>query len=396
MVSHDPPTNDGDLSPTGRQQRALKRLDDGHAALLEALQGVGEAEAFLGSRWSVWEVMQHLLTENFVQALEEIASGEREMLPPFDARGDRIAADVARLEANYQRFRALITSLTPAQLELPATPYNPENNFPALSLLDLIERTSGHEGNHARQVVETRRFVTAFRSVERAITVAGLGTGDPASVPMQTREMLANADYVIGSPAALAVARQWIRSVELPLHEGNRAELVNRLVRDIRAGLWSMVVVLGDPSESAPGLVAALEEAIGKVSLVPAPGYYRTVLDRVGLSPLEAVCGSVERIGDVPGLAASGRSAVVLGADGAGKWADAAGLLMASGVPADSRLELVAHLSAQPPVVDATVVNATGVDATGVNATLGDVAASQIGDADAAVDSALVLRFGSR
>ena len=102
MVSHDPPSNDANLSPTERQQRALRRLDEGHAALLAALDGVGEAEAFLGSRWSVWEVMQHLLTENFVQALEEIASGEREMLPPFDAREDRIAADVARLEANYQ------------------------------------------------------------------------------------------------------------------------------------------------------------------------------------------------------------------------------------------------------------------------------------------------------
>ena len=200
MVSHDPPSNDANLSPIERQQRALRRLDEGHAALLEALNGVGQAEAFLGSRWSVWEVMQHLLTENFVQALEEIASGEREMLPPFDAREDRIAADVARLEANYQRFRSLIVGLSPAQLDLPATPYNPENNYPALSLLDLIERTSGHEGNHARQVVETRRFVTAFRSAERAVTVAGLGTGDPVSVPIQTREMLANADYVIGSP----------------------------------------------------------------------------------------------------------------------------------------------------------------------------------------------------
>ena len=72
-------------------------------------KALGEAEAFLGSRWSVWEVMQHLLTESFVEALEQIASGEREMLPPFDPRNDRIAADVAKLEANYQRFRRLIS-----------------------------------------------------------------------------------------------------------------------------------------------------------------------------------------------------------------------------------------------------------------------------------------------
>ena len=377
MVSHDPPTNDGDLSATERQQRALRRLDEGHSALLEALDGVGQAEAFLGSRWSVWEVMQHLLTENFVQALEEIASGEREMLPPFDAREDRIAADVARLEANYQRFRTLIVGLSPAQLDLPATPYNPENNYPALSLLDLIERTSGHEGNHARQVVETRRFVTAFRSVERAVTVAGLGTGDAALVPMPAREMLANADYVIGSPAALSVARHWIRSVELPMRADNRAELVNRTVRDIRAGLWSIVVTLGDPAESMPSLLSDLEESVGVVSLIPAPGFYQLALARSGLSPLESVCGSVERIGDVAEIvAASGRAVVILGADDAGTWRDAASSLQQAGTPADTSAALLTNMSAECATAATSLTEL-------IDTPLGDTAAS--------VDSALVI-----
>ncbi len=383
MVSHGVPNDVQNevLSPTERQHRALNRLDAGHAALLEALHGVGEAEAFLGSRWSVWEVMQHLLTENFVQALEEIASGEREMLPPFDARQDRIAADVARLEANYQRFRTLIVGLSPAQLDLPATPYNPENDFPSLSLLDLIERTSGHEGNHARQVVETRKFVAAFRSAERAVTVAGLGTGDPALVPMQTREMLANADYVIGSASALSVAHRWIRSVELPLRADNRAELVNRTVRDIRAGLWSMVVTLGDPAESMPSLLSDLREAVGNVSMISAPGFYNLALTQVGLSPLDAVCGSVERLDDVAKLSASGRAVVVLGADNSGSWRDVGQALEWSGVPAETPTELIANLSAQPSVTPAS---------------LGEITATASGDADAAVDSALALRFGSR
>ena len=378
MVSHGVPDDVQNevLSPTERQQRALRRLDDGHATLLAALDGVDEAEAFLGSRWSVWEVMQHLLTENFVQALEEIASGEREMLPPFDAREDRIAADVSRLEANYQRFRALITGLSPAQLDLPATPYNPENNYPALSLLDLIERTSGHEGNHARQVVETRRFVAAFRSAERAVTVAGLGTGDPASVPMPAREMLANADYVIGSPAALTVARRWIRSVELTLHADNRAELVNRLVRDIRAGLWSMVVTLGDPAESAPGLLADVEAAINTVSIIPAPGFYRLALAQVGLSPLAAVCGSVEQIGNVTEIAASGRAVVILGADDAGTWRDAAASLQQAGIPANTPATLLTNISAN------CATAATS---------LSELIAAPLGDTPAAVDAALVI-----
>ena len=379
MVSHDVPTDAGSEARSAheRQQRALQRLDDGHSALLAALEGLSETEAFLGSRWSVWEVMQHLLTESFVEALEQIASGEREMLPAFDARTDRIAADVAKLEANYQRFRKLIAGLTEDQLDLPATPYNPENNYPALSLLDLIERVSGHEGNHARQVVETRKYVDAFRSAARAVTIAGLGTGSRESVPTRTRELLSNADYVIGSEGALAVARPWIRAVELELRPDNQEELVNRLVRDIRAGLWSMVVTLGDPAESAPGLVGQLEEAVGAVSTVSAPGFYRLVLDTVGISPLDAVCASAERIGQATSISdAHGRAVVIIGSERAGSWREVAAALAASGIAATRAVRLVANLSGP---------------ATVTTATLRDVLETEIGDAPAQVDSALAL-----
>ena len=379
MVSHNAPTDSSSetLSAHERQQRTLRRLDDGHAALLDALEGLGEAEAFLGSRWSVWEVMQHLLTESFVEALEQIASGEREMLPPFDPRTDRIAADVAKLEANYRRFRNLISGLTEEQLDLPATPYNPENNYPALSLLDLIERVSGHEGNHARQVVETRRYVAAFRSAERAVTVAGLGTGDRPSVPTQTRELLSNADYVVGTQAALAVARPWIRTVELELRPDNREELVNRLVRDIRAGLWSMGGTLGDPAESAPGLIRQLEQAVGTVATVGAPGFYRRALDLAGISPLDAVCASVERIHDTRAIPdTGGRALVVLGAEHAASWRETAGALVASGIETDRAARCVSNLSGQATVTPTT---------------LRHVLETAIGDTPVEVDSALVL-----
>ena len=285
---------------------------------------------------------------------------------------------MAKLEANYQRFRKLISGLTKEQLDLPATPYNPENNYPALSLLDLIERVSGHEGNHARQVVETRKYVAAFRSAERAITVAGLGVGDRPGVPTATRELLSNADYVIGSQSALAVARPWIRAVELELRPDNRDELVNRLVRDIRAGLWSMVVTLGDPAESAPGLISQLERAVGTVSTVAAPGFYRLALDLAGISPLDAVCASVERIGEDGGIPdAHARAAVVLGAEHSGPWREAIPALITSGIDATRSVRHVANLSGR---------------ATLTAATLQDVLETEIGDVPAAADSALILK----
>ena len=208
------------------------------------------------------------------------------------------------------------------------------------------------------------------------MTVAGLGTGDRGSVPARTRELLSNADYVIGSAAALAVARPWIRAVELPLRADNREELVNRLARDVRAGLWSMVATLGDPSESAPRLLTELKQAIGTVSLIPAPGFYQLALAQAGLSPLEAVCASVEQVSDGVRPAHDGRATVILGADDAGTWQDVAQALAGSGA-GFAPAQLVTGLSGQPSVTTTSLTN---------------VAETEIGNIAAAVDSALILR----
>ena len=63
------------LTPMERKARALVRLEEGRRALREALDGIDAEDAFLGSRWSVWEVLQHLDAENFVDALEKISIG---------------------------------------------------------------------------------------------------------------------------------------------------------------------------------------------------------------------------------------------------------------------------------------------------------------------------------
>ena len=364
----------GEVAAGERRRRALRRLDEGHAALLEALAGVDDAEAFLGSRWSVWEVMQHLLTENLVAALEDLAAGRRELLPAFDGRGDRIAGDIARLEANYRRFRTLIAGLSEEQLRRPATPANPENDYPALSLLELIERVAGHEGSHARQVSETRKYVAAFRSVRRAVTIAGLGTGEPDGVPAAARELLSNADYVAGTATALAAARPWVRGVALPLDAGNRAELLNRLAREARAGLWTMLVTLGDPAESAPALVDDLAASADAVSVVPAPGFYRRALERAGISPLDAVCAAIARLPEDAGaLAAAGRRIVALGSDdgnGGGVWSDGAAALVSAGVASDAPARLLTGLAGRSSGLAAFPLHQTPEVAVAVDAAL--------------------------
>ena len=228
-----------------RRDAALIRLDEGHRILLQSLEGLEVEEAFLGQRWSVRDVLLHLDSERYVDALEQIARGDMEMLPPFSSREEHFRQELERQEATHRRFRALLTELTPEQLARPATPPNPDNAFPGLTLLELLERSAGHEAAHARQIDLTRKYIAAFRSQERALNIAVLGDGDPARLSQQVKDLLNMADYVVGEPEALAAVSHIVRGVQLAMRPSNREELVNRAARETREGLWAIVCVMG-------------------------------------------------------------------------------------------------------------------------------------------------------
>ena len=244
-----------------RRDAALQRLDEGHQILLRSLEGLEAEEAFLGQRWSVRDVLLHLDSERYVDALEKIALGEMDMLPPFSSRDEHFRQELEHQEDTHRRFRALLTELAPEQLARPATPPNPENSFPGLTLLELLERTSGHEASHARQIDLTRQFVAAFRSQERALNIAALGDGDPSRLSQEVKDLLNMADYVAGEPEALAAIGHIVRGVQHTIHPGNREEMVNRTARDTREGLWAMVCVLGDGGDDDATVVLARQHA---------------------------------------------------------------------------------------------------------------------------------------
>ena len=238
-----------------RRNRALVRLDQGHRALMDSLEGLDAEEAFLGSRWSVREVLLHVDSEGFVDALEKIARGEQDMLPPFSSREEQLQKEIDHLGDTHRRFRDLVLGLTAEQLSKPVTPPNPINSFPGLTLLELVERVSGHEATHSRQIELTRKYVEAFRSKERAVSVITLGDGSPERLSEGVRGLLNQADYVAGRPDALAAVRQMVRGVELTITDENTGEIVSRLAREARAGIWGVVVSLGDSEGDASRLI---------------------------------------------------------------------------------------------------------------------------------------------
>ena len=253
------------LTPLQRQARVLERLDEGHKTLHASLEGLDPADAFLGSRWSVWEVLNHLDTSKFVGALEDIAAGKMDMLPPFNSREEKLKEDIAHLDENYQRFRALVAGLTEEQMSQPVTAPTPENSFPALTLLELVGRSSRHESTHARQIVETRKYVEAFNAKERAVTFIVLDPERPSELGVAAVGLLKYADYVAGSPEALDAVRNVAGGIELTLTGENTEEAMSRFGRETRAGLWAVVCTIGSPSESHAELLQAAEKHYAKV-----------------------------------------------------------------------------------------------------------------------------------
>ncbi len=248
-----------------RRDRVLERLDESHQMLHDSLKGIDPEEAFLGSRWSVWEVLNHLTTENYVEALEKIASGEMDMLPAFGSRKEKLQEDIAHLDENLKRFKALVAGLTEERMAQPVVSPNPHNNYPGLTLLELVERSSGHEATHARQIVETRKYVTAFGAKERAITFLVLDPEDPSALGASTIGLLKYADNVAGAPEALSAVTNLATGSELALDGKNTIEVVSRLARDARAGIWNVICTIGSPSESHQELLRVAEKYCDKV-----------------------------------------------------------------------------------------------------------------------------------
>ena len=256
---------DEPMTPLQRQARVLERLDEGHKALQASLAGLDPEDAFLGSRWSVWEVLKHLDSEGFVEALEQISSGTREMLPAFTSRSEKLKKDIALLEQTFRRFRELVAGLSEERLSQSVTPPNPDNSYPGLTLLELVERLSGHEVAHARQIVETRRYVEAFSTRERAVTFIALDADRPSLLGPSAIGLLKHADYVAGFPKALDAVRDLAGGVELVLNDKNTEEIISRLGRETRAGIWAVVCTIGSPSQTHPKLLQAAEKHCDKV-----------------------------------------------------------------------------------------------------------------------------------
>ncbi|MBO54140.1 MAG: hypothetical protein CL886_00595 [Dehalococcoidia bacterium] len=266
------------LTLSERKLKVLDNLDKGHKALHEALSGLDPEDAFLGTRWSVWDVIKHLDSEGFVDTLESISKGASHLFPPFTSRAEKLKSDISHLDETFRRFRALIESLSEEQLVQEATPENTYNTFPALNMIELLERFSNHESNHAVQIEKTLAYIKAFNAQEKAVTIITVVTSTLPVLPDDILGMLKHADYIAATVPILNALEGKFAGLPIQLQDDNYREVVARLDRESQSGLWVVLCVSVNPSQIESDCITLATQQCEKViQFNPNGAHYKNI-----------------------------------------------------------------------------------------------------------------------
>jgi hypothetical protein len=250
-----------------RKRSVLVNLDAGHKELCESLEKLDPEEAFLGTRWSVWDIIRHLDSEGFVDTLESLSYGPTHMFPPFNNRAEKLRSDIGHANETFTRFRNLVENLTESQLLQEATPENQSNSFPKLNILELLERLSNHESNHAKQIVKTREYVRAFNSKDNAITIIKLDSDQPDFIDGIILGLLKYADYIAATDLTIASLHGKFTGVPLTLTEDNLEEVSSRLGSEAKSGLWVIICVSSNPTTLESKFIRLAEKHYNNITI---------------------------------------------------------------------------------------------------------------------------------
>ena len=118
-----------------------------------------------------------------------------------------------------------------------------------------------------------------------AMTVVGVGPGDPRMLTLRGRQAIEEADLVLGFKTVLNVVEQWVTKGELcPMAYRDQEQVFEYAQEQARQGKKCVVCAWGDLNVSANELLERVYRRAGQVELIPGVSSIQMACARFGIS----------------------------------------------------------------------------------------------------------------
>ena len=185
-----------------------------------------------------------------------------------------------------------------------------------------------------------------------AITIVGVGPGDPDLLTLKARDVIRSADYVAGFETVLGPVKRWISGEAMPMRYRDQEEVLERLAAHAKAGKRCVVCAWGDLNFSSKELLDRVRRR-AEVELIPGISSVQVACARLGLTmetslfiTLHARDGHEEGLRELTGqLKRRSRNLIVLPRPFDLMPADIAARLLDGGIAASTPLWVLQRLS---------------------------------------------------
>ena len=185
-----------------------------------------------------------------------------------------------------------------------------------------------------------------------AITIVGVGPGDPDLLTLKAREVIRSADYVAGFETVLGPVRRWIAGEAMPMRYRDQEDVLERLAAYAEAGKRCVVCAWGDLNFSSKELLDRVRRR-AEVELIPGISSVQVACARLGFTmetsmfiTLHARDGHEEGVRELTGeLEQRRRNLIVLPRPFDLMPADIARRLLEGGIAGDTPLWALQRLS---------------------------------------------------
>ena len=116
-----------------------------------------------------------------------------------------------------------------------------------------------------------------------AITIVGVGPGDPDLLTLKARELIRSADYVAGFETVLGPVRRWIAGEAMPMRYRDQEDILEALAAHAESGKKCVVCAWGDLNFSSKELLDRVRRR-AEVELIPGISSVQVACARLGFT----------------------------------------------------------------------------------------------------------------